>query len=828
VNAGFAFRYAARNLLRGGQRTLLAMGCVAFGVMSLVGLQLLSSMIAASIVVDPRLVLGGDASLSKGERAFTARDVEALEQMRRTGRLAAFTLTTYGGGALLKHGAAGRAHVLGRALGVDPQTFPLVGEVRLDDSASTFGRRIAEPGTAVVTRDVADKLRLAMGDDFTLGGGPASVPARLRVAGIAELTPDRQGDTVFYSLATARQLGRREDVVAVAQVLWGPARPTTAALTAEGWSVGGPEEIAKKRARVADLFGLMLKGAGILGLLLGGIGMANTMEVLLARRRLEIATLKTLGYERGHLLLLFGLETGMLGVFGGLVGAAAGAGLSAWLRVLLGRVGPIMLGPAVDFRVLAGGVAVGVATAVIFGLHAIVRASAVRPSTLLRDLPVPRAWGEAVLLYAALGTLFSALAATIMGSVLYGVGVVAAGFAGLVLLIVVLGAGFFAVVAVPAPLPSLVALARRNLRRQPMQTLVALVALFCGVFTIGFAGAAISNGRHRFTSLELPSGGINVSVYAAAADAGPVTTALKQQGVSGVERFVTAPIGTRIGTRTAGDRSLDVLREVTGYDGDWRGTVEVVQGAWVHGPGAALVPGRLRKEAWKISAGDVLEVSAANGERARVAITGFYEPKRLSPLLPHLGGLLLDEGTALRLGGRSAQVKLTGHVDESRLDAVAKALGRAAPESLMLSRIELNSATQSAIESLFAFVVATAGLALVAGGVLIANSVGLAMLDRRREMGIFKALGYSSARILTGIAIEYALLGLVAGVAGMGAVALAFRVVNHLRPAARLTLDLGQAPAMIAAATAIALASAVAVAWRPTHARPLDVLRQEG
>lgn len=119
-------------------------------------------------------------------------------------------------------------------------------------------------------------------------------------------------------------------------------------------------------------------------------------------------------------------------------------------------------------------------------------------------------------------------------------------------------------------------------------------------------------------------------------------------------------------------------------------------------------------------------------------------------------------------------------------------------------------------------------MALVAGGVLIANSVGLAMLDRRREMGIFKAIGYSSARILAGIGVEYALLGLLAGVAGMGAVALVFRAINRLRPAARLALDPAQAPAMIALAILIALASAVAVAWRPTHARPLDVLRQDG
>src|SRR4029077_2968933 len=119
-----------------------------------------------------------------------------------------------------------------------------------------------------------------------------------------------------------------------------------------------------------------------------------TMQVLMARRKLEIATLKTLGYERRHLVLLFGLETGMLGLAGGLAGAAMGTGLAVWLRTLLGRMGPILLGPAVDVRVLAGGVAVGGPTAGIFGRQAIARASAVRPSTLLRDLPTPIVWRE--------------------------------------------------------------------------------------------------------------------------------------------------------------------------------------------------------------------------------------------------------------------------------------------------------------------------------------------------------------------------------------------------------------------------------------------------
>jgi putative ABC transport system permease protein len=825
MNAAFACRYAARNLLRGGQRTLLATACVGFGVMSLVALQLLSSMIAASIALDARCVLGGDASLSRRDRTLAAEDVAALERMRAHGALAAYTLTTQGGGALLKRSGSGRVHVLGRALGVDPETFPLVGEMRLGKASTrAFGRLIAEPGTAVITRDVADIMALAVGDLFTLGGGAEGAPARLRVAGIAELTPDRQGDTVFYSLATARLLAGRENVVASAQVLWGPARPAAAALGSAGWEVTTHEKVAKERARVVDLFGLMLKGAGILGLLLGGIGVSNTMQVLLVRRKLEIATLKTLGYERRHLVLLFGLETGMLGAAGGLAGAAAGAGLSFWLRTLLGRVGPIMLGSSVDPRVLVGGVAVGVATAVIFGLHAIARASAVRPSTLLRDLPTPMVWGEAAVLYAALGVLFSALAAAILRSVLYGVGVVVAGAAGLVLLVALLGAGFFAVVAVPLPLPGIVAIARRNLRRNPLHTLVALVALFCGVFTIGFAGATIANGRQRLARQELPSSGTNVAVYAAPSDASPVAAVLERAGVNAIQRFVTSPADAR----TPDGRSLDVLRGVTGCDADGTGTVRIVEGAWSKEPGAALAPARLRGEPWKLRAGDAVELSAPTGERARVSIAGFYEVKRVSPLVPRLEDLILGEATALRLGGPAAQVNFTGKVGEGRLDAVAKALGRAAPDALLLSRADLNTEMKGAIENLFAFVVATAGLALVAGGVLIANSVGLAMLERRREMGIFKAIGYSSARILSGIAVEYALLGLVAGVAGMGAVALAFGVINRIRPAARLVLDPVQAPVMIAAAMAIALASAVTVAWHPTHARPLDVLRQEG
>ena len=64
--------------------------------------------------------------------------------------------------------------------------------------------------------------------------------------------------------------------------------------------------------------------AGLLALLIGGIGIINTMQVVLRRRHMEIAMLKTVGYQRHDLVNLFGLEASILGFIGGIVGAGRG------------------------------------------------------------------------------------------------------------------------------------------------------------------------------------------------------------------------------------------------------------------------------------------------------------------------------------------------------------------------------------------------------------------------------------------------------------------------------------------------------------------------
>ncbi len=63
-------------------------------------------------------------------------------------------------------------------------------------------------------------------------------------------------------------------------------------------------------------------------------------------------------------------------------------------------------------------------------------------------------------------------------------------------------------------------------------------------------------------------------------------------------------------------------------------------------------------------------------------------------------------------------------------------------------------------------------------------------------MGILKAAGFTAGRVLGMLAVENSLLGLLAGVLGMGAVAVAMALVNAWRPAAQLSLDPGLAGLM--------------------------------
>src|SRR5258705_7260325 len=98
--------YATRSLARGGQRTLLAIGCVAIGVMAVVALQLAGDMVNTSLTGNIRDLNGGDVMLTRVRP--TSSQVGDFEQLP-----AHSTITANTAAAITPWSAQGR-HPLAR------------------------------------------------------------------------------------------------------------------------------------------------------------------------------------------------------------------------------------------------------------------------------------------------------------------------------------------------------------------------------------------------------------------------------------------------------------------------------------------------------------------------------------------------------------------------------------------------------------------------------------------------------------------------------------------------------------------------------------------
>lgn len=821
MSVRFLAGYAARSLRRGGQRSLLAIVCIAFGVLALVAMQLLAHVVGRATNVEPRLALGGDLRIRSSAGTLTEEQRALLASFVRDGVLTDVTTFVAGDAGMLRSAGSGSVHFVGRALGVD-DAFPLVGDVELADGGE-FEDAIAQPGSVVLTRDVARALKVEVGDTVRVGGGTRD-PARLIVGGIARSVPDRRGMTMLYSRATARALAGDGQVMEWAAATAWEDSIAAVRLTAAGFDVFRAADAQPDAT--SRVFGTMLRGAGLLGLIIGGIGIAYTLQVMLTRRRLEIATLRALGYRTKHLVVLFGLEAGALGLIGGVLGAALAVAVSAQLVHLLDRTaGSLMLEYTVAPWLIAAGPLVGVATAVLFGTSAILRASAVRPGVLLRDLPVRPTRGVvagALGLNVVLALVFVVLAGIVMQSFLAGVGVVLLAVAGIVLLGAVLIALLWLVVRLPLPHLPLIRMARANLRSRQVRSAFSLIALFVGVFAIGFAAAAMRTGSERVAAKRGADTGLNIRVYANAAESEGVPRALRERGA-----------GTIIGIRTASVSAADSagarlpLDHVEILDaGDMPLVIAIAQGTeWNADDAAVLLPEFMRVARLKQEIGDRL-VIATTTDTADVRIAGFYTPVDPEPFSAPRG-LIGGAGLARALGIAGAPTSYMAAFPVDALAGVAPALGAQLPESLVVSRKDLNDFLVATYRSLFTFVVAVAGLALLAGGVLIANAVSLAMVERRRELGVLMAVGYTSRRVLRTILLENGALGLVAGVAGIVAVRIVIAILNAREAAIGMAFGTGAALALLAVSILLAMAAAGAVAWGPVHVRPLEVLRDE-
>jgi putative ABC transport system permease protein len=118
---------------------------------------------------------------------------------------------------------------------------------------------------------------------------------------------------------------RDDAVLAVKAVLAATANPESP----NEVRVSRPSDALAAREATETALTALLLGLGAVALLVGGVGVANTMLISVLERRSEIGLRRSLGATRGHIRVQFLAESLLLSALGGLCGALLGVGVTA-------------------------------------------------------------------------------------------------------------------------------------------------------------------------------------------------------------------------------------------------------------------------------------------------------------------------------------------------------------------------------------------------------------------------------------------------------------------------------------------------------------------
>lgn len=129
----------------------------------------------------------------------------------------------------------------------------------------------------------------------------------------------------------------------------------------------------------------VLVGIAAISLLVGGIGIMNTMYTSVIERTKEIGTMKAIGAKNSHVLLLFLLESGLLGLVGGLIGVGIGVGLAKGTEYIAAvYIGSPLLQASMSPMILGGALAFSFVIGTLSGILPALQASKLKPADALR------------------------------------------------------------------------------------------------------------------------------------------------------------------------------------------------------------------------------------------------------------------------------------------------------------------------------------------------------------------------------------------------------------------------------------------------------------
>ena len=981
----FYTRHSLNDMRVNRQRTLFALLCIAAGVAAIVSLQTLGVMIQDTLTGSLQESNRGDIRIypraendvpdaviqrgkDEGVVSSNGTYVSDFFSPQGIGQVQSWFAANYPGtvisyrqviagptaAAVISNEHNNKEQTFIAPYVVDASTYPLYG-TRSAENGQSLSELLQAPTDIVISRNLADTLDAHVGDTLALSSATQTFTLRGIVPTKVEGGFDNfAGNLIgyYYIDLTALDLfdgalppGASEVYVRLSDPAQTEAANDAFLQRFPYLSTTTTGDVEEQNSEISDVLNQLVVIMGLVSLLIGGIGIVNTMLVIVSRRTTEVAVLKTIGLEGDKVTTLFLVEAVLMGIFGSLIGIVLG-----WIAAYaIKGVAEGFLAQTLSFRITLmpplTGLIVGVIVTTIFGFIPTLAAGQVRPNLVLRptDTVIPktgRARSFAALLVVMLA--ISLVAQALIGDLLSGTRVRAiaqsiGGALGLVLALTMLSGGLAAgwtrgklwrriarwvllLVMLPVlgslfgyAIPALLILfatfilvgilyvllwaviwlvgrffpawrlvdlklALRSMLATKGRNASTLLALVIGVFTLSVITMLASAITTRFEQILIDEVGGNVIVFAAGGENVLADVQQSLDTVPGVESYsavgnydVTFQNVTDVSENNE-TLGFETLRErVREEDEDfvqmlnWSFVGIDARGVDSNLPDVEFYAGRQLDTGdtgpWDPEAGDYPPIIIGADEA--VVMTGIEVGDLITfeigqpgdqtgiPLQQELptmtfrivgmtdrrqGGITVNFG-ASNYAPKSAfddrgllptSVSAVVEVDEDHISDVRLAMNDI-PLAFVLETRLLNDLVNRVIDQFTSFPILVAGLSLVVGGIVIANSVALSTLERRREIAIMKAVGLQRERVLGMLLLEYGLMGVIGGLigVGLGGIGLLLMLVQVFGG------DLGRAIPYVTAlqlmllCIGIALAAAILTAWGASGEKPLNVLRYE-
>ncbi len=217
------------------------------------------------------------------------------------------------------------------------------------------------------------------------------------VIGIVEKIGNEADDnSVWLAMEDAREVSGKENEVNMIEIKIKPGIDINLAAEKiskrleryrgdDNFELMTPEQILDQIGQLLGIIQLVLGGIAAISLVVGGVGIMNSMYTSVLQRRKEIGILKSVGAKNSDIVMLFLVEAGIIGLGGGIIGVALGALIAFATGSIAEQLGFGLLSIKVNWLLYLFGLLFAIGVGMFAGALPARKAAKLRPAEALRS-----------------------------------------------------------------------------------------------------------------------------------------------------------------------------------------------------------------------------------------------------------------------------------------------------------------------------------------------------------------------------------------------------------------------------------------------------------